>query len=561
MANNNNEQIVVGVDIPKTVSQINSDIKKLQSQLKQIKAAGALDTSSTVKRINTQIATLQSQLQKINIQADIDTNSAQKAGEKIGQTVANSAQKVIDSKNINIDKLNADIKNLTDNLDNLYSKDAKAEPAGYAEKLARDANLSRRDEINGWLDETDNSMHGLKRLGALFKDQMSQAAQSLTQMLSLSSAVMFLVSKAKSAISELKDVNTLLTEIGKADDTLSKSDLAALGNRSFDIASKYGKNAADYLSGVQEASRSGYENAEAIAELSIAAQGAGNMTADLANQYIIATDKAYNLGGSVEKLTEVLDGSNYIADHNAVNMTELAEAMSIAGSTAASFGIEANEATAALGTMIAATQQSGSEMARAFRAILLNIRQITDEEEGIDAEGLARYEKACNALGVSLKETKDGILQTRDAMAVLRDLSVEYNKLGENDLRGAELLNSAGGNLRANALDAILKNYDMYSRMLDEYAQGTGSMSAEAEKAANSWEGSLNRLSNTWTDTIGNIANSDAVITIINSLNSLLSIVNNVTDRLGSLKTIGLGAGLFAGIKNVGKPECGLHVV
>lgn len=411
------------------------------------------------------------------------------------------------------------------------------------------------NEISDEFKKTENSMRALGKLGASLKDQMSQAAQSFTQWLSVSSAVMLLVSKTKNAISELKEINTLLTEISKANDKLSKSDLDKIGNNSFDIASKYGKNATDYLSGVQEASRAGYENAEGIAELSVAAQGAGDMTAELANKYIIATDKAYKLGGSVEKLTEVLDGSNYITNHNAVNMTELAEAMSIVGSTAASFGVEANETTAVLGTMIAATQQSGSEMARAFRAILLNIRQVSDEEEGIDAEGLTKYEKACNALGVSLKETKDGILQTRDAMDVLRDLSVEYNKLEENDLRRTDLLNSVGGKLRANALDAILKNYDMYSKMLDEYAQGAGSMAVEAEKTAKSWEGSMNRLGNTWKDTVENIANSDGIIAAINAFNGLLSVVNNVTDKLGSLGTIGLGAGLFAGLKNVGRPK------
>lgn len=437
------------------------------------------------------------------------------------------------------------------------TKDARIELEGFVQELGRgDTTLNRWNQINGTLKKTENSMRGLHRLGASLKEQMSQAAQSFTQWLSISSAVMLIVSKTRNAISELKKINTLLTEISKANDKLSKSDLNKIGNNSFDIASKYGKNATDYLSGVQEASRAGYENAEAIAELSVAAQGAGDMTDELANKYIIATDKAYKLGGSVEKLTEVLDGSNYITNHNAVNMTELAEAMSIVGSTAASFGVEANETTAVLGTMIATTQQSGSEMARAFRAILLNIRQVSDEEEGIDAEGLTKYEKACNALGVSLKETKDGILQTRDAMEVLRDLSVEYNQLEENDLRRTDLLNSVGGKLRANALDAILKNFDMYSKMLDEYAQGTGSMAVEAEKTANSWEGSMNRLGNTWKDTVENIADSDAIITIINCLNILLSVVNNVTDKLGSLGTIGLGAGLFAGFKNAGRVKC-----
>lgn len=88
--------------------------------------------------------------------------------------------------------------------------------------------------------------------------------------------------------------------------------------------------------------------------------------------------------------------------------------------------------------------------------------------------------------------------------------------------------------------------------MLQDYADGTGSMATEAEKTANSWEGSMNRLSNTWTDTVGNIANSDAIITAINTLNGLLGVINDITGALGSLGTIGLGAGIFTGVKNIG---------
>lgn len=396
-------------------------------------------------------------------------------------------------------------------------------------------------------------MDKIGKLVKTFVDQFKQGIESFKAWFSVTTVVETVIEKTKSAISELKDVNTLLTEISKANDKLSKSELAKIGNDSFDIASKYGKSATDFLSGVQEASRAGYKNAMGIAELSIAAQGAGDMTAELANQLIIATDKAYKMNGSVSELTKVLDGMKYISNHNAVNMTEISEAMSIVGSTAASFGVDVDEATAAVGTMIATTQQSGAEAARAFKAILLNIRQVSDEDEGIDAEGLAKYEDACNALNVKLKETKNGVLSLRNPMKVLKELSVEYNKLDETDIRRTNLLSSVGDKLRSTQLDALLRQWDTYETMLQQYASGTGSMAAEAEKTANSWEGSLNRLSNTWTDTVKNVADSDAIITIINGLNDLLSVVNNVTEELGSLGTIGLGAGLFAGVKNIGK--------
>lgn len=106
--------------------------------------------------------------------------------------------------------------------------------------------------------------------------------------------------------------------------------------------------------------------------------------------------------------------------------------------------------------------------------------------------------------------------------------------------------------LRATQLDALLRQWSMYEKMLGEYEAGIGSMAVEAEKTANSWEGSLNRLSNTFADTIGNIANSDGVITLINSLNELLQIINKLTDSLGSFGSIGMIGSAIAGAKGLG---------
>lgn len=388
--------------------------------------------------------------------------------------------------------------------------------------------------------------------------------------MSMTSVVSTFIMDIRNAIVELKEVNTLLTEISKANDKLTSSQLAQIGNNSFGVASKYGKTATDYLAGVQEMSRAGYTNAEAMGELSTAAQGAGDMTSDTANQFIIAADKAYKMNGSVEELTKTLDGINYITNNNAVNMSELSEGFSIVASTAASFDVTAQELAAALGTMSATTQQSGSEVARAFRAILLNIRQVSDEEENIDAEGLTKYEKACNDLGVSLKEVKDGVLQLRDPMEVLKELSVEYNKLDEADLKRTNLLNSIGGKLRATQLDAILRQWDMYEEMLQQYTDGSGSMANEANKTANSIEGLWNSLKNDWTSFVNEFANSDLFKSLIESARRLIDVLSDASSPLNSILTqfanlfelatkftdkIGLIPTIFAGLslKNVGE--------
>lgn len=58
---------------------------------------------------------------------------------------------------------------------------------------------------------------------------------------------------------------------------------------------------------------------------------------------------------------------NYITNHNALNMSELAEATKIVASQASQSGIGIDQMTAALGTMIATTQQGGEIAARAFK--------------------------------------------------------------------------------------------------------------------------------------------------------------------------------------------------
>ncbi len=385
---------------------------------------------------------------------------------------------------------------------------------------------------------------------SIIQPVLSEASESLREYISVSAGIGALVSKTKEALTELRKVDTLLTQIANENKRLSKADLEEIGNNAFDAASKYGKSAADYLTEVQNASRAGYQNAAQIAELSLAAQGAGNLTSELADRFITAADRAYELGGSVAKLTEILDGSFSISGRNAISMAELAEAMSAAGGQAAELGVSAEETAAVLGTIISEAHQSGAEASEAFESILLLIRQVADAGKEIDAESLTRYEKACSALNVSLKETKNGVTSLRDPMEVLKDLSEAYSKLNTGDTRKANLLDAAGGGINADALEAVLENYSQYEKMLAEYADGTGTMAQKAAQTADSWEVSMNRLSNTWTDTIGNIADSDAVITLVNGLNGLLSVVNSVTDGLGSLGTIGIGAGITAFVKN-----------
>lgn len=354
------------------------------------------------------------------------------------------------------------------------------------------------------------------------------------------------------AVDTLKELDTILTEISKTSDR-SNEELKQLGNTAFDTANKYGATAQGYLTGVQEMSRAGKENAEQLAEVSILAQSAGDMTADVANKYLLATDAAYGYNGSVEKLTAVLDGQNQVTNRNAINMEQLAEATMVAGSQAAQSQVSVDQLTAAVGTMGVVTQQGGDIAGRAFKGILMNLQQVkgeTEDGEIIDSESLGKAEKACQDLGVSLKEVKDGVVSLRNPMTILKELSDVYNSLDESDARRANLISAVGGKYRGNQLAALLGNWDTYEKILSDYSNSTGSALQEAEKTANSWEGRLNKLTNTWNSFVQNFVDSDFVKVLISGGEGIIKVVDGIISGLGGLLPILMSvAGIIVTIK------------
>lgn len=149
--------------------------------------------------------------------------------------------------------------------------------------------------------------------GKSFKEELSRGFKQIGQFAATYGAIQKLENLIVSSVGELKEIDSVLTEISKTSDLTDKQ-IKQLGKDSFESASKYGRTAKDYLIGVQEMSRSGFygKQGEELAELSILGQAAGDMTSDVSNSYLLATNAAYNYAGSVEKLNTVLDGQNMI---------------------------------------------------------------------------------------------------------------------------------------------------------------------------------------------------------------------------------------------------------
>ena len=427
------------------------------------------------------------------------------------------------------------------------TKEVRAENDRYVASL-RDLNTEMTKlqfgKIQTGFKQNENSMRTLNRLGASLKDQMKQAANSFTQWISVSSAIMGVVYSTKQAVSELKEVDNILTEISKTSDMTSQ-ELEKLGMSSYNSASKYGRTATDYLTGVQEMSRSGFygDKGTAMAEQSLLAQSAGDMTSELANSYILATNAAYKFNGEASKINEVLDGQNSITNKNSVAMADMATAMTKAGTVASNYNVSIEDLSAMIGTMESVTKLGGEEIGTGIKSLLINLQNISS----------SKITGTLDKANASMTEMKNGIEQLRNPIEILRDLAKTFNDLDEKDPLRAEILTSIGGKYQATKLAALLQNMDMFDKMLVDYSQGSGSAMEEASKSANNLQGRLNALSNSWTEFVNSVVQSDTLKTGVNILNELVQGVTKLTSSLGSLGTIGLGAGLLASFKGAGR--------
>lgn len=365
--------------------------------------------------------------------------------------------------------------------------------------------------------------------GKSFYTETKRAFSQIFQFTQMYGGIQRIVSSIGNSINELKEVDSILTEISKTSD-LTTAEINALGESAFDAASKWGKTASDYLLGIQEMSRSGYygEQAEQMAQLSILTQAAGDLDADMANSYLLASNAAYQYAGNVQNLNTLLDGQNSITNRNSVSMQDMAEATTQAASMASELGVAEDQLSAMIGTIESRTKAGGNEVGNAIKSLLINVTNLNN----------AKIAGTFKKIGVAQTELVNGVEQMRNPIEILEDLAAVFNTLEESDPLRTEILTNIGQKYQANKLSSLLSGWSDYEKMLVDYSEGTGSAAIEAEKSANNWEGSLNKLSNAWTGFIQNFVDSDTIITATNALTGLINVVDKGSSTLGVIPTL-----------------------
>ncbi len=369
-----------------------------------------------------------------------------------------------------------------------------------------------------FLNTSDKVQKGTKEMTEetnLLGDSFTNVYLKMLQWQVMGTIVSKTIGAFRDAISTMKAVDDEMVTVRKVTGFTAEQ-MERLRDRAYETASAYGEAADEYLNSVAAFARAGYgEQADALAELATKTKLVGDTNAETAQQFLLSVDAAYQYKGNIEALTKVLDGANEIDNKYATSIEKLAEGLGTVAPVAAQAHVGIDELTAAIGTITAVTQRSGSEAARAFRALVLNIVGDTKTEidEGVtwttgEIAGLKDVIRQYAPAAYEAAKATGEVIDPMEAIGGLAQ-SMKDGLLTEQKLM--EMVSDIGGKLRTSQLLALIQNWDMYQSMLKDYANAVGSADKEIENALDSWTRKTNILKNEWTEFIQSMVSTDAV--------------------------------------------------
>ena len=406
-----------------------------------------------------------------------------------------------------------------------------------------------------FLNSSDKVQKGTKEMTEktnLLGDSFTNAYLKMLQWQVVGTIVSKTIGAFRDAISTMKAVDDEMVTVRKVTGFTAEQ-MEELRDRAYETASAYGEAADEYLNSVAAFARAGYgEQADALAELATKTKLVGGTSAETAQQFLLSVDAAYQYKGNIDALTRVLDGANEIDNKYATSIEKLAEGLGTVAPVAAQAHVGVDELTAAIGTITAVTQRSGSEAARAFRALVLNIVGDTKTEidEGVtwttgEIAGLKDVIREYAPAAYEAAKATGEVIDPMEAIGGLAQ-SMKDGLLTEQKLM--EMVSDIGGKLRTSQLLALIQNWDMYQSMLKDYANAVGSADEEISNAMDSWTRKTNILKNEWTEFVQSMVSTDAVKGGLDVLIGTVEVLNTdlghaaVTAGAVSLGLIGIQA-------------------
>lgn len=240
-----------------------------------------------------------------------------------------------------------------------------------------------------------------------------------------------------------------------------------------------------------------------------------------ATDYLTAAINGYNIAAS-EAYT-VTDSWSALAAASAVDVNELAVAMSKVASLAAASGLELETASAFLSKMLETTREAPENLGTALKTIISRFQDLKmSEEELEDGVSANDVETALASAGIALRDESG---QFRNFDDVLLELSSVWDSLSINTQKYIATI--AAGSRQQSRFIALVEDYERNLELIDIAQDSAGASLSQFSTQVTGLQASLNRITAAWEGFYTSFSQGPSVISGL--LNLLAELINTIT--------------------------------
>lgn len=350
------------------------------------------------------------------------------------------------------------------------------------------------------------------------------------------------------------EIDTAVTELRKVSEYAGKS-LEEYMSRASDQAQKLGVSISDYINSTADWKRLGYsdEDAENMATYSTLLKNVGDEIDDVntSSSYLISTMQGFGL--LADQAEDVVNKIDAVANTQPVTAKDLGEILT-RSSAAMSAANNTLEETIALGTAANAVIQDADTVGTTLKSLSMYLRAAKSDAEnaGVEVDGMAN---SVSELRSELKSLTgvDIMLDSKNFKStyqIMKELSQVWS--GLSDVTQANVTEMIGGKRNANAVSAILNNFDVAESAMESAANSANVAWAENEKYLDSIQGRLAQLDASFQALSTDVLDSGLVKTVVSLATGLTKAADAMIKFTGAIP---MGAGIATFITQLGKPK------
>lgn len=398
--------------------------------------------------------------------------------------------------------------------------------------------------------DVQNAARQTGKLGKTWFQTLREGMSSFSYWTSSTFLVMKAIQEIKKAVNFTRELDSALVNINYTMDVTS-SQLANIGNKSIKMAKDLHTTAENVLGAVKlyanakETADSILAKAQPAIMLSNVTGFSGEQSAKylqtIMNQFDLTQEDLMNISDTIQGVSQSM------AHDFSDGIVQINEGIATSGEVARAAGMDLSEYASMIGMLVEKTGLAGSQLGNSLKTIITRTTK-AGKIMGIDEGEISAAETSLRSIGVEVRKTDGEFNAFNDTMS---ELAKQWDSL--SDVEKSNISFNLAGTRQINVIQTLLRNWEEYEELVNKANNSTGVTFENQEKYAASLEGRIKELSATTTSIGENIFKSDDLSVIVSGLTKIAGLFDTITSKTKLLGSIGLGAGIFAGVKNIGK--------